>query len=132
MTVKYTHKTKDGQKARLVFSHAIGECPLVFLILLESGVESPQLYTNSLMYFLHGSSSPMDLTELSIWDDVAIDTPMWVYDGGLNVWVPVHFAKYSGGQLYAFRDGRTSHSGCDSVEINPNDCTLELALSTAV
>lgn len=130
MTVKYTHKTKSGRKARLIYINAVGDLPLVFLVLQKDNQEGAHRYTNNFMYFHDGPSSPMDLIELSIWDDVEVDTPIWVYNDRLDMWSPVHFAKYTGGSVFAFRNGKTSHSGCDSMEISLKDCTLVSPLAT--
>ena len=42
------------------------------------------------------------------WSKVEVDTQIFVFD--LDEWIPRHFAKFEGGKVYAWNDGRTSFS----------------------
>lgn len=43
-------------------------------------------------------------------DDVAVDTPIWVRDRTEDAWIARHFAKVENGQVRAWVDGCTSHT----------------------
>lgn len=48
------------------------------------------------------------------WSKVAVDTPILVRDCESGEWLPMHFAKYEDGHVFAFRNGMTSWSShCD-------------------
>lgn len=48
------------------------------------------------------------------WSKVAVDTPILVKDCESGEWLPMHFAKYEDGHVFAFRNGMTSWSShCD-------------------
>jgi len=65
-------------------------------------------------YFIDGTSSeditnPKDLIrEYSIWDDVAIDTKIYVRDDKNDNWDRVYFAEYKDSAVYSFVNGGTS------------------------
>ena len=42
------------------------------------------------------------------WEDIAIDTPILVSNTETDGWVRRHFAKYEGGKIHTWSDGRTS------------------------
>lgn len=50
------------------------------------------------------------VSEYSPWNDVKVDTPIWVRDDDRDDWKPRHFAKYEDGVIYAWATGETSHS----------------------
>lgn len=53
-------------------------------------------------------ASPVD------WSKVAVDTKIFVKDSESGEWLPMHFAKYEDGHVFAFRSGMTSWSShCD-------------------
>lgn len=51
-----------------------------------------------------------EVVEIGIdWENIPIDTPLLV-SNGRGAWKRRHFAKYEGGKVYAFAQGRTSFS----------------------
>ena len=50
------------------------------------------------------------LREWNEWENVSVDTPVWVRDKEYSAWIPLHFAKYKDGKVFTFVGGRTSHS----------------------
>ena len=48
------------------------------------------------------------------WSKIKVDTPILVKDCESGEWLPMHFAKYEDGHVFAFRNGMTSWSShCD-------------------
>lgn len=60
------------------------------------------------------------------WSKVAIDTPIKVRNINEGMWQYRHFAKYKGGKVYSWCDGKTSWSNVASHEPVAWDCA-ELA-----
>lgn len=52
------------------------------------------------------------------WLKVKKDTPIWVRDNLLGDWKPRYFDKYENGRIYAFNDGKASHTAKYSVDWN--------------
>ena len=111
----YTHRTRDGRKARIVarINHPVYPV-LVAIQNSEFGHENTKSYTDNLTEFAHDSST-YDLTEYNTWQDVKVDTPILVsFDEGAS-FVKRHFAKYEDGKVYAWVDGKTSWSAHGEV-----------------
>lgn len=51
------------------------------------------------------------------WSKVAVDTPILVRDYEEDAWGKRHFAKYENGMVYAWDEGTTSWSACESNDI---------------
>lgn len=51
------------------------------------------------------------------WSKVAVDTPILVRDHKENAWKKRYFAKYENGIVYAWDEGTTSWSACESNDI---------------
>lgn len=53
--------------------------------------------------------------EINPWDNVAVDTPIWVKDISSNggFWVRRHFAKLQDGKVYFWSNGKTSFTKDD-------------------
>lgn len=60
------------------------------------------------------SISQLNFTEVIDWSKVEVDTKIWVRDEDTQDWKPRHFAKYEGGWVYAWNNGKTSHTTQDS------------------
>jgi hypothetical protein len=109
----YTHKTKDGQLARILTTDLKtphGGQPVLAAIVKPYGYETLHSYTSDLKFYTDGRDSAMDLVECSPWDDVAVDTKVLVRNHGCNAWCNRYFAKYENGKVYAFDSGGTSWS----------------------
>jgi hypothetical protein len=118
MTIEYTHRTADGRKARIVCDNRISDgFPIIALIYNEEMAEESLMVLGANLS-LAGSSVGSEyqnpfLYEKSIWDDVTVDTPVWV-----RVWIgetsyeyrTYHFAKYSNRRIKVWNDGCTSHT----------------------
>lgn len=50
------------------------------------------------------------VSEYNAWQDVKVDTPIWVRNSPTNGWWPRHFAGLSDGKIFAWTNGATSHS----------------------
>lgn len=51
------------------------------------------------------------------WSKVAVDTPILVRDYEEDAWGKRYFAKYENGMVYAWDEGTTSWSACESNDI---------------
>ena len=119
--IKYTHRTKDGQKARIIATDRASEnYPVLALILGEDGEEWVESYTKDLK-FLTERVTDNDLVEYSPWQDVAVDTKILVRDFDTNCWVPRYFSHYADGRVHAFAEGRTSWTKRANVPTNSWD-----------
>jgi hypothetical protein len=110
----YTHRTRDGLKARIICNDRIGNggnTSVVALVLSEIyNKESVYSYDASLSYYGGLRESPLDLFEYSFWQDVLVDTPILVKSYEQDAWLPRHFAKYEDNVVHFWLDGRTSHT----------------------
>jgi hypothetical protein len=110
--ITYTHRTRDGQPARIICTDkASKDYPVVALVLGTTEVVSS--LTKNLRYFTDGAESCYDLfegVEPEIdWSEVKIDTPVWCQFYG--DWYRRHFAGLDKfGQPEAWVDGYTSHT----------------------
>lgn len=111
-TINYTHRTRHGMKARILctdFKDA--RYAVVVVVLREDGHEVVHLYTEDLRYAgPYGEPHDYDLVAYSPWQDVVVDTPIWVKEYPYDDWDTRHFAKYHNGIVYAWSNGCTSHS----------------------
>ena len=59
----------------------------------------------------------LDFERIVSWDEVPIDTKIFVRDDESDEWIPRHFAGYENGLVQAFRDGRSSFTlkDCDHL-----------------
>ena len=105
--MKYTHKTSDGSLARVICDDIVGgrNCAVAILV---GGAEIVRIFHKDSDGSIRNTNET--LKEISPWDDVAVDTPVWVRDTELECWTPRHFAKYEHGTVFCWRDGLTSHS----------------------
>ena len=104
----YTHKTRNGRKARILATDLLGDTPVVVALLDEDHTECVVLYNTDLTCC--GYTSALDLVEYSHWEDVAVDTKILVRDWDGQNWYHRYFSHYYNGQVYAFDSGATSWS----------------------
>lgn len=106
----YTHRTRSGLKARIVCNNAIGKYPVIALILSDNvDEEFCETFTEDLKHYNFNEESDLDLFEYNPWQDVAVDTPVYVsYASRPDDWHRRHFAKFANGVVYVWEDGRTS------------------------
>ena len=120
--VVYTHRTKNGMKARIVtIDRNHPDYPVVAL--MWDGyhdMERVMLYTSDLKNDV-SCESPLDLVPYSPWEDVAVDTKILVRDFDTNDWFPRHFSHYADGRVHAFAEGRTSWTKRANVPTNSWD-----------
>lgn len=51
------------------------------------------------------------------WSEVKVDTPILVRDNENTAWIRRHFAKYENGNIWAWRDSRTSWTVSDEDDM---------------
>ena len=68
--------------------------------------------------FMASNILEMEFKEFINWSTVEIDTPIYVKKFESMDWVPRHFAKYENYKVYAWLDGKTSHSVNDNTEMS--------------
>lgn len=105
--MKYTHKTSDGSLARVICEDLVGGCNCVVAILV-GGFEIVRVFHKD----SDGSIRNRDetLKEISPWDGVAVDTPIWVRETEVSEWKPRHFAEFDSGKVYCWANCTTSHT----------------------
>ena len=109
MAIQYTHKTREGRPARIVCTDMqSSKTPVIALIKRGDGKEDPILLSSELQ--ASGTGKEPFLIEKSIWEDVAVDTPVWVRHAYSRSFFQAHFAKYENGCVYIWDSGRTSHT----------------------
>lgn len=126
-TVKYTHRTRSGRPARILCTDFGGSLRPVLAAVQYPDASESLVFLQANLKEKDDTDSERDLFERSPWDDVAVDTPIWVceYKGCPTQWVPRHFAKYENGALFAWVDGKTSHT-CDDEQLTKwEHATLE-------
>lgn len=125
-TVKYTHRTRSGHPARILCTDFLCHRPVVAASLQSDGTEALLVLLADLRIDAN-IDSQSDLFEHSPWEDVAVDTPIWVcnYKGCPPQWVPRHFAKYENGVVFAWMSGMTSHTRDDEQLTKWEHATLE-------
>lgn len=106
-----------NEKVRIVAVDRVDELyPVVGLVTDRSDCsERMECYTKNGKFYSHKGDDDEDLREYNPAMDFVVDQPIWVRNYQLDKWVPRHFVEYKDGQVWTFREGRTSHS-CD-----PND-----------
>lgn len=105
--MKYTHKTSDGSLARVLCDDIVGvrNCAVAILV---GGAEIVRTFHKDSEGSIRNHEET--LWEISPWDDVPVDTPVWVRDSAAQGWFARHFAKYENGVVVCWRNGLTSHS----------------------
>jgi hypothetical protein len=135
----YTHRTRDGRYARIICDDRFvdgAKYPVIALVLHE-GHDYSECYTKDLKKSTGTIASSSDLFKgakpslpKTDWTKVAVDTPIWVREEYMEKWVPRHFAKYANGFVYAFKDGRTSHSKCPANTLGTSESAWDKATLT--
>lgn len=111
MAIEYTHRTAEGRKARILCTDALDPArPVVALICNKAG-RSEELVRLTSDFKLHPWREEWHLRESSVWEDVAVDTPVWVVGKDDGRYKRRHFAQYRGGEVWVWTSGLTSHSG---------------------
>lgn len=107
--ITYTHRTRNGLKARILCSNLIGTYPVVAAVKLRNvDVEKIVPMYADLTLSLN-CKNDYDLFEYSPWTDVAVDTKVMVCQTlDHDCWVRRHFAKFDGKHVHVWEDGRTS------------------------
>lgn len=120
MTINYTHRTPQGHKARIICTDfqliaansTFGPQPCTIAAVLDldiTGSESLVFLAQDLRKTAT-SLSPY-LGEYNPWQDVEIDTPVWVRDDEDEDWLAAHFAGVGkNGNPCAWFNARTSHT----------------------
>ena len=105
----YTHKTRNGRhKARILATDLLGDTPVAVALLNKDHTECVVLYNADLLCYDSGPG--FDLVELNSWEDVAVDTKVFVRFSETTDWVPRYFSHFKDGRVYTFSNGATSWS----------------------
>lgn len=123
--IKYTHKTRDGRRARILCDNfGDVEYPVVVAIEMTPGAEVLYAFSKELKYLSGSESHCFDLFEIDPWEDVEVDTPINIgRDGSMFV---RHFATYDKEKkvVYFWENGRTSHT--EKNQIGVPSCVASL------
>lgn len=105
---QHTHVERHSRlPARILCKGALGRYPVVALLQLEDGSETPTALQVSQEGILYNQS--MELVELVDWSTVEKDTKVHVTGN-----VPLHFARYENNLVYVYSEGKTSHTALES------------------
>ncbi len=111
---KKTYITRNGQKVRIVCTNIKSLRPIMGVINNEEIVE----FTKKGRYYSDDKKSELDLIrEYSFWNDIEVDTPIYVRNSDNGIWLHRHFAKYENGRISAWTYGRTSFTSEKSSDI---------------
>lgn len=114
MLFKYTHKTREGSRARIICEDYKGVYPVVAAIETQDTPPKEFIRTFEAATALGVYVSPSSgciLERFDPWDDVSIDTPVWVRHSSGEPWRTRHYAgKLEDGRIATFSEGRTSHT----------------------
>ncbi len=109
-----TYLTRGGEKVRVLCTDLKGggDYPIICAVTDNTtGKENICSYTTQGFRWENDPKSEYNLvSEYSFWNDVEIDTPIYVKDSEDTEWRPRHFAKYDNGIVETWRDGHTSFS----------------------
>jgi hypothetical protein len=72
------------------------------------------------------------VAEHSVWNDVKVDTPIWVRDDDRDDWRLEHFAMYFNGDIYSWANGTTSHSSGYTTGENMDDFVTSWEQTTLI
>lgn len=103
---KYTHKTRDGRLARIIATDVKHDTYPIMALVLDSAydIEFAVSYKDDLTNI----DNLMDLVPYSDWEDVPVDTKVFVKDFEDNEWIPRHFSHFENGYVFTFVNGATS------------------------
>ena len=104
--IVYTHRTRSGNKARIICNNAKGEYPIVALV-LKDDFEFSVMLNSDLRVYDDTTETDYDLFEYNPWKDVAVDTPVYVSNDKIN-WKKRHFSHFDENYFYVWEDGQTS------------------------
>lgn len=111
MNIEYTHRTITGLRARILCRDRKSTThPVVALIESGNGQEETYVYLTESLYRSSPASGDLSgpfLQEMSEWEDVPIDTLVWLYDSWGKL-IPAYFAGYTPGYVHVWSCGRTS------------------------
>lgn len=101
--------TRSGYKAVVTVTGLRGVYAVHGYIVREES-DSPERWTDEGRFY-SSTETPEDLVgRWNPYAGVAIDTPVWVRDSGVDEWLPRHFAGVSEGVPLVWSDGVTSHT----------------------
>ena len=110
---KYTHKTRDGRLARIIATDVKHDTYPIMALVLDSAydIEFAVSYKDDLTNI----DNLMDLVPYSDWEDVPVDTKVFVKDFEDNEWIPRYFSHFENGYVFTFVNGATSFT-CNREE----------------
>lgn len=100
-----TYTTRSGKLVRILATNAIGEKPVIGLIICEDNADQVCRFTKEGNVYRNGEYSMNDLIEYNLWKNMKVDTPLWTACG-----TPLNFSHYEGGRVHVFIDGKNSHT----------------------
>ena len=116
------YKTRDGREVRIYATDGCGAFPVHGAIKRDDGWSAPLVWTEDGKFNLDVDEKPMDLVEVSEWDDFKIDDPVMVARMGndlseISGWSKRYFAGVSKlGKPETFIDGATAWSSHGKIE----------------
>jgi hypothetical protein len=104
-----TYKTRNGAAVRVLCVNIKSDnYPVVAAVLGKDGFEVIKGFTSDGLHYRGDSDSFHNLVEHNPWNDVAVDTKIFVRMKEHEQWVPRYFASYTEPHIIAWDDGKTS------------------------
>lgn len=117
-----TYKSRDGRAVRVLCvdrkAIRVGGESVVALVSNEDGYEDSVILHSDGRYWGTLGDSEYDIFEHSPWEDVKVDTKIYVRDEATDEWVPRHFAFYDKTEcrVNAFCHGESSFTSSGAGE----------------
>ncbi len=111
--VEKTYLTRDNHKVRILATDIKNiSYPVVGVLSYNENEEEVLSFTKEGKFYKSSSEVNKDdlVEEYSFWNDVKVDTKIFVKNYEDNEWQHKHFAKYEYGKVYAYSLGATSWS----------------------
>ena len=104
-----TYLTRDGRKVRILCTDVVNDYSVVGAIIVNKKKEEKVIRYTKCGNRHKDTTSKSDLvSEYSIWDNVEVDTPIFVKKIQDKNWKPRYFAKHEDGKVFAWAFGKTS------------------------
>lgn len=116
--------TRSGLPARIICTDVNHkDFPIQVLVTNKHGGEVVTRYTRDLKYYANGVSSEYDLVEVSQWDHIAVDQPVYVKNTALGEqWRKRYFAMVESGRPFTWCNGATSWTSLHYEKTDWDEC----------
>lgn len=124
--MNYTHKDQFGRNARVIAQDVAGRLNVALAVQIAEHEEQVVLATqavedkNSYLAPWSTVNPSLGFKPYNPWEEVAIDTPVWVRNINAVSWIPRHFAGMRERKPVTWAAGKTSHTS-QTNQVNEYD-----------